>query len=104
MADDRASFMKSNTQLDKSNQLDDLAAVARGDNKSRIFDDDFEPKPHNHVLGSLNNQSQRSFTRHSPSPVPSSIGGRRRSQDTSNGSQPPRQQNSSPWQRGAGYE
>lgn len=75
MADDRASFMKSNTQLDKSNQLDDLAAVARGDNKSRIFDDDFEPKPHNHVLGSLNNQSQRSFTRHSPSPVPSSTGG-----------------------------
>lgn len=72
MGDDRASFMKSNTQLDKSNQLDDLAAVARGDNKSRMFDDEeFEAKPHSHVLGSLNNQSQRSFARASPSPVPS---------------------------------
>lgn len=77
MGDDRASFMKSSTQVDKANQLDDLAAVARGDNKSRMFDDEeFEPKPHSHVLGSLNNQSQRSLGRHSASQSPApSIGG-----------------------------
>ncbi|KAJ6780608.1 hypothetical protein PWT90_03492 [Aphanocladium album] len=105
MGDDRASFMKSNTQLDKSNQLDDLAAVARGDNKSRVFDDDdeFEPKPHSHVLGSLNNQSQRSFGRHSPSPAPS--GRPSPSLDPNGPTRQARQQNSSsPWQRGAGYD
>lgn len=105
MGDDRASFMKSNTQLDKSNQLDDLAAVARGDNKSRMFDDEeFEPKPHNHVLGSLNNQSQRSFGRHSLSPSPS--GGRPSPSSDPNGpARQARQQNTgSPWQRGAGYD
>ncbi|EGX87626.1 hypothetical protein CCM_09587 [Cordyceps militaris CM01] len=104
MGDDRASFMKSNTQLDKSNQLDDLAAVARGDNKSRMFDsEEFEPKPHSHVLGSLNNQSQRSFGRHSPSP---SVSGRPSpSLDPNGPTRNARQQNSSsPWQRGAGYD
>lgn len=36
MADDRASFMKSQTRVNTTNQLNDLAAIARGDSKTRL--------------------------------------------------------------------
>lgn len=40
MADDRASFMKSQTRLNTTNQLNDLAVIARGDSKTHLDADD----------------------------------------------------------------
>lgn len=60
MADDRASFMKSQTQLNTTTELDALAATARGDKggyKSQLdLDDD-----HDDPFASPANMSQQSF-------------------------------------------
>ncbi|KPM46264.1 Flavin carrier protein 2 [Neonectria ditissima] len=67
MADDRTSFMKSQTQLDNTNELDALAATARGDKASYGSHTDFhqdddsfysdsishQPNPDHHNNGTL---------------------------------------------------
>lgn len=137
MADDRASFMKSQTQLHTTTELDALAATARGDkhgyNSKLDLDDDPEDP-----FASPHNMSQQSFhtggqgPRRSPvnpsmplfpangqrpespfrsaSPAPNRSGsalGQQRGQNASpasGGSGYRSQNNSSPWQRGAGYD
>ncbi len=54
MADDRASFMKSQTRINTTNQLNDLAAIARGDSKTRL---DLDEDAHGHGNG-----TQEKFT------------------------------------------
>ncbi|KAF6832818.1 transient receptor potential ion channel [Colletotrichum plurivorum] len=78
MADDRASFMKSQTQLNTTTELDALAATARGDkahyNKGLDLDDDNDSvsseslrrraaDPHNVALPQSAAQSQHSVSR-----------------------------------------
>ncbi|KAH7148561.1 hypothetical protein EDB81DRAFT_466937 [Dactylonectria macrodidyma] len=75
MADDRASFMKSQTQLNTTTELDALAATARGDKsgyKSHLDldDDDSLSSDSMRRRAEMNNQSQTSFRDQPPrSPV-----------------------------------
>lgn len=75
MADDRASFMKSQTQLNTTTELDALAATARGDkggyNKSQLdLDDDNDSMISSSLVARRNNDSQASFHQGGPrSPV-----------------------------------
>ncbi|KAK5998917.1 Flavin carrier protein 1 [Cladobotryum mycophilum] len=133
MADDRASFMKSQTQLNASMELDALAATARGEKSTFNLKSDNESlssEDLRHRAGSVNasfmaphpSGSQQSFQ---PAPVNPAIplfpAHDQRSQSPLNRSASPlssqqrsidnvspagyRLQNStSPWQRGAGYE
>ncbi|KAI1261051.1 hypothetical protein F5Y18DRAFT_214067 [Xylariaceae sp. FL1019] len=123
MADDRTSFMKSQTQLTTTGELDALAMTARGDKAGYGFemDDDLESV---HRAGSLRPQSRpQSMTRPGPSSVsPAStlhaergrpsvdqqapfINGAQVSRTPSPANFPSRaQHNASPWQRGAGYD
>ncbi|RMJ03482.1 hypothetical protein BHE90_015521 [Fusarium euwallaceae] len=68
MADDRASFMKSQTQLNTTTELDALAATARGDKTgyNKHLDLDEEDSMSSESLrrrAEMNNQSQSSFHR-----------------------------------------
>ncbi|KAK7427878.1 putative flavin carrier protein 3 [Neonectria magnoliae] len=127
MADDRASFMKSQTQLNTTTELDALAATARGDKggyKSHLDLDDDDSLSSDSMRRRLetNNQSQASFRDNPPrSPINPSMplfpaDGQRPQSPFRTASPSPyqnsgsqlgqtRSQNSaSPWQRGAGYE
>lgn len=123
MRDDRGSFIKSQTQL--NTELDALGATARGEGKgahstsrSRLDDDDeFSPAEEQRQMaakeGAFNEHYQPSPQRTDPngiSPVQQSY--YERPQYNNQGyNQPMRNDvnyrqanNSSPWQRGAGYE
>ncbi|KAF5651360.1 calcium spray [Fusarium sp. NRRL 52700] len=69
MADDRASFMKSQTQINATTELDALAATARGDKagySNKHLDLDEEDSVSSESLrrrAEMNNQSQTSFQR-----------------------------------------
>jgi hypothetical protein len=69
MADDRASFMKSQTQVNATTELDALAATARGDKagySNKHLDLDEEDSVSSESLrrrAEMNNQSQTSFQR-----------------------------------------
>ncbi|KAG5973518.1 hypothetical protein E4U58_004906 [Claviceps cyperi] len=130
MADDRASFMRSQTHLNTTTELDALAATARGDKggyKSGLDLDDDDG--HLHPSHSMNrsaspvNPSMPLFpASREPSPFrpasPASPagnmglsgGGRQSPGGQSPGGQPPsgpgyrKVNNSSPWKRGAGYD
>jgi hypothetical protein len=73
MADDRASFMKSQTQVNATTELDALAATARGDKAgyNKHLDLDEEDSMSSESLrrrNELNNQSQTSFQRNDAPP------------------------------------
>jgi hypothetical protein len=123
MADDRASFMKSQTHLTTTTELDALAATARGDKagfKSQLdLDEDHESLGsevrHSHGPRSPVNPSmplfpagqrpQSPFRTASPSPFTNSSTSLAQQRTMNTASPAPRaQNNASPWQRGAGYE
>jgi hypothetical protein len=126
MADDRASFMKSQTHLTTTTELDALAATARGDKagfKSQLdLDEDHDSRDslgpevrHSHGPRSPVNPSmplfpagqrpQSPFRTASPSPFTNSSTSLAQQRSLNNASPAPRAQNSaSPWQRGAGYD
>ncbi|KAL2105221.1 hypothetical protein VUR80DRAFT_8745 [Thermomyces stellatus] len=131
MADDRASFMKSQTQLTTTTELDALAATARGDkagyNSKLDLDDDNESLSSASVRRRADNLSisavnEKQYPPHSPvnPSLPLFPGGNHSNSPSANRPQSPfspsfRNQNSpspqafraqnsaSPWQRGAGY-
>ncbi|KAL3959308.1 hypothetical protein ACCO45_007470 [Purpureocillium lilacinum] len=123
MADDRASFMKSQTQLNTTTELDALAATARGDKTGYKHPLDLDE----------DNQSVLSDTMHPQGRSNSAQGSRHRGTPTAGDSEvslfpscafepaekskvrlssssmmggaiADRERNGSPWQRGAGYE
>lgn len=149
MADDRASFMKSQTQINTTNELDALAVTARGDKsgyKAHVdLDDDVEslhsdrrdpfasPAASQHSFhaqgngprspvnpsmplfpanGSRPESPFRSTANSSPSPYGNnrpqqqqqSFAAQQRAQAASPAPGYRNQNNSSPWQRGAGYD
>ncbi|CAI4215148.1 unnamed protein product [Parascedosporium putredinis] len=112
MADDRASFMKSQTQLNTTTELDALAATARGDklgfNSKLDLDDD------NASLSSVSVQRRANLGMH-PAGSQFSLHNEKSGTQSpftdnfrnSNNASPGgfrRQNNASPWQRGAGYD
>ncbi|OTB08900.1 hypothetical protein M426DRAFT_316924 [Hypoxylon sp. CI-4A] len=126
MADDRTSFMKSQSQLNTTTELDALAITARGEKPgySSVLDLDDDADSHNRdsiyrgqasVANSTNN-SHHTPSHYAPprspvdpinrtaSPYNGSVGSVSRSQSNSSpaGFKPPA--SPSPWQRGAGYE
>ncbi|KAI9899970.1 hypothetical protein N3K66_004232 [Trichothecium roseum] len=130
MADDRTSFMKSQTQLNTTTELDALAATARGDKggyKSHLdLDDDNEslssesvrrrtdsngPGMNNPPRSPINpsmplfpaGRPESPFRSASPSPFNQSSTSLSQSQ-SANPAAFRAQNNASPWQRGAGYD
>ncbi|KFA64952.1 hypothetical protein S40285_03886 [Stachybotrys chlorohalonatus IBT 40285] len=127
MADDRASFMKSQTHLTTTTELDALAATARGDKagyKSQLdLDEDHDSLgsddvrrmsqgPRSPVNPSMplfpagGQRPQSPFRTASPSPYTGSASSLSQQRSMNNPSPAPSrpQNNASPWQRGAGYE
>lgn len=125
MRDDRGSFIKSQTQL--NTELDALGATARGEGKgahstsrSRIDDDDdfssaeeqrqmaakeggfnehYQPSPQRNDPNGISPAPQSYYDRRSPGPGP-----QYNQPSMRNDVQYRQANNSSPWQRGAGYE
>ncbi|KAH7326122.1 hypothetical protein B0I35DRAFT_405414 [Stachybotrys elegans] len=126
MADDRASFMKSQTHLTTTTELDALAATARGDKagyKSQLdLDEDHDSLSTDDVRRSQGPRSpvnpsmplfpaggqrpQSPFRTASPSPFTGSVSSlsQQRSMNTPSPAPQRQPQSSSPWQRGAGYD
>ncbi|KAI5462428.1 hypothetical protein BGZ63DRAFT_355042 [Mariannaea sp. PMI_226] len=131
MADDRASFMKSQTQLNTTTELDALAATARGDKggyKNHLDLEDDESLSSDGMRRRTEfEQSQASFHRdnnpprspvnpsmplfpaegqrsQSPFSTASAINQQRQQHSASPASGFRSQNSASPWQRGAGYD
>ncbi|XDG09949.1 hypothetical protein ABKA04_009564 [Annulohypoxylon sp. FPYF3050] len=126
MADDRTSFMKSQSQLATTTELDALAITARGEKPGYSSVIDLEDDSSSHNRGSLyrsqgsaiesTNNSHHAPSHYAPprspvdpinrtaSPYGGSVSSTGRSQNNASpaGFKPPT--SPSPWQRGAGYE
>lgn len=123
MADDRTSFMRSGTNLGTTNELDALAATARGEKGGHgsglLEDDDTEATPSDKlrrsptpVNGDRNSyrpsvdavgNSQRNSLRHDSESM-SSLPVSHRGQNNVSPAAYAAQNNGSVWQRGAGYD
>ncbi|KAK7954454.1 hypothetical protein PG988_015148 [Apiospora saccharicola] len=113
MADDRTSFMKSGTNLHTYNELDALAATARGGEKPKagsgldLDDDSYEPTQSDGLRHSANSPSEggrpsmdaRAHQQHGLLQHEED-----RSAHNASPAGPGVAKTSSPWQRGAGYE